>query len=56
MPDGSNLVLDWKQPDYTEVFAERMERLQRIRSGQVNLAALKIYYKDHIDEDRKSVV
>lgn len=50
MPDGSNLVLDWKQPDYTAVFAERMERLRRIRQGQVNLSTLKVYYKDHIDD------
>jgi len=40
---------DWKAPDYSPIFAERIERLMTIRadtSGET-LAALKVYYRDH---------
>lgn len=40
-------TLDWKCPDYTEVYQERAERLRRIREPGYDLAALKAYYKDH---------
>jgi phage terminase large subunit len=40
---------DFKNPDYTTVFADRIERLQRVRadkSGRV-LTLLRAYYRDH---------
>ena len=37
---------DWKKPDYAPVYAERVERLARIRDGSVNLQALKDFYAD----------
>lgn len=39
--------INWRHPDYTEVYAERAERLKRIREPGYDLAALKAYYKDH---------
>ena len=39
--------LNHKNPDYTEVYAERVSRLRRIRSGEINLADIKAYYADH---------
>lgn len=38
---------DFKEPDYKPVFAERMERLARIREPGFDLAALKEHYKHH---------
>lgn len=39
--------LDWKAPDYTPIFAKRLERLKRIRSERGLLPYLKRYYGDH---------
>lgn len=39
---------DFHEPDYIAVFKERMDRLRRIRSGEVDIRKLKAYYKDHI--------
>lgn len=35
---------DWKNPDYRPIFAERLERLQRIRADPSVLPALKLHY------------
>jgi phage terminase large subunit len=42
IPEGFN----WKRPDYEPVFAERAARLQAIRGGEIDLAALKAFYAD----------
>lgn len=39
---------DFKNPLYKPIFAKRAEMLQRIRSGEINLNALKLYYKNNI--------
>lgn len=39
---------NWKKPDYVSIFQQRIERLNKIRSGEVDLLRLKAYYKDHI--------
>lgn len=38
---------DFKNPDYTQVFEWRMERLQRIRANPEVLPALKAFYRDN---------
>ncbi|MEL5656480.1 TerL protein [Serratia ureilytica] len=38
---------DFKNPDYTQVFEWRMERLQRIRANPESLPIMKAFYKDH---------
>lgn len=38
---------DWKNPDYIAVFQARANRLRRIRAGDVNIEALKVYYREH---------
>lgn len=42
LPEG----FDWRSPDYTSVYVRRTEALQRIRSGEVDLKALKQYYAE----------
>lgn len=38
---------DWKNPDYVQVFAERIECLNRIRAEPKSLPLLKAYYREH---------
>ena len=38
---------DWRNPDYTRVFQQRVERLQRIRAKPAVLPDLKRYYANH---------
>jgi len=38
---------DWRNPDYVTIYAQRMERLQRIRSDPSLVPGLKRYYKEH---------
>lgn len=38
---------DFKSPDYVDVFRRRVDALNRIRSGAINIEALKAYYRDH---------
>lgn len=38
---------DWKNPDYAEVFAERVRRLNRIRAEPECIPDLKAYYRDN---------
>lgn len=38
---------DFKDPDYTQVFAYRAERLKRIRANPDKLPALKAFYRDN---------
>lgn len=43
------MTFDFRNPDYNEVFAERVERLQRIRADTTGelLKHLRVYYRDH---------
>lgn len=38
---------DFKKPDYDRVWIERAERLANLRSGGVDISALRAHYKDH---------
>lgn len=38
---------DWKNPDYSAIYAERIKRLQRIRSEPALLGPLKEHYAQH---------
>lgn len=38
---------DWKNPDYSKVYQERSERLQRLRKDKTLLQPLKEFYKEH---------
>lgn len=38
---------DWKRPDYAPIYAERVERLTRIREPGFDLGALKAHYAEH---------
>lgn len=38
---------DFRNPDYTRVFAWRIEKLKQIRNDPTILPALKVYYKEH---------
>jgi len=40
-------AFDFRNPDYSQVFEWRMERLARIRKDPSVLTALKAYYRDH---------
>lgn len=40
-------MIDFRQPDYTDIFRQRVERLQRIRANPDCLPSLKAYYRDH---------
>lgn len=40
-------MVDWNNPDYGPVFAERARRLEQIRKPGYDLKALKDYYRDH---------
>jgi phage terminase large subunit len=46
----SALSFDWKHPDYGAVYAQRTERLERIRAKPESLPALKAYYAEHIPQ------
>ena len=43
MPDGWN----WLRPDYTPIYMERMERLNRLRASPELLGPLKEFYKEN---------
>lgn len=38
---------DFRNPDYTEIFRQRVERLNKIRKNPDCLPALRTYYRDH---------
>jgi hypothetical protein len=38
--------IDWRQPDYDQVYAGRIERLERIRADESLLTSVKAYYAD----------
>ena len=42
--------IDWQRPDYAIIYRERAERLMRIRRGEVDLAALRVFYRDNIPQ------
>jgi hypothetical protein len=39
--------MDWKNPDYTTVFTERAERLQRLRDDPALVPAVRAWYAEH---------
>jgi phage terminase large subunit len=39
--------IDWKDPHYTEIYAERTARLERLRAHPEILPGLKDYYREH---------
>lgn len=39
--------IDWKNPDYAAVYAARLDRIKRIRAGDVDMAGLREFYKTH---------
>jgi hypothetical protein len=41
------MAVDWHHPDYATVYAERAERLKRLRADPSLLASIKAYYADH---------
>lgn len=41
------MAFDWRKPDYTAVFAERAERLQRLRADPDLLAAVCAHYRNN---------
>jgi hypothetical protein len=41
------MSMDWKNPDYLAITAERIERLRRIRANPAALPALRRFYADH---------
>lgn len=41
------MQFDWKNPDYTEVFRERVARIDRLRQNPASIPAIKAYYRDH---------
>jgi phage terminase large subunit len=45
MPLG--FPFDWKNPDYTPVYAARIERLKRLRAHPKDLPAIKVFYREH---------
>jgi hypothetical protein len=40
-------VIDWKSPDYAEVYRARSERIAKLRADPALLAGVREYYKDH---------
>ena len=42
-----NPDFDWRNPDYGQIFAARVERLRRIRAKPEMLQALRVFYKDN---------
>lgn len=46
----SEMPFDWRNPDYVSVFKKRAERLARLRADPSLLAAVKLYYRTHIDD------
>lgn len=42
------MTFDYKNPDYPAIYAERAERLKRIRANPQSIPALKLYYRDNI--------
>jgi len=42
------VIVDWLNPDYLPVWRARAERLAKLRADPAMLAAVKVYYRDHI--------
>jgi phage terminase large subunit len=40
-------MIDWKSPDYTQVYTERAKRLENLRANPEILPGLKAFYKTH---------
>ena len=40
-------VIDWKRPDYTQVWADRMARLSNLRASPNLVPGVRAYYKDN---------
>ena len=43
-----NQYFNFKEPNYKFVFAERIKRLNKIKSGEIDINLLKAYYKNNI--------
>src|ERR1700733_7433922 len=41
------IPFNWRQPVYLPVFAERVERLKRLRANPQHLATFRLFYRDH---------
>ena len=39
---------DWKHPDYTAVFKQRLDLYNQLRAHPERIPAMKLYYRDHI--------
>ena len=46
--------MDYKNPNYSEIFAQRAQMLAKLRADKTLLAAAKVHYKTAPWEDRKS--
>ena len=42
-----NPDFDWREPDYGKIFAQRVERIRRLRQKPEAIAALRVFYKDN---------
>lgn len=42
------MSFDYRNPDYARVFAERCERLNWLREDPSRVAAMRLYYRDHL--------
>ena len=42
-----NPDFDWREPDYGKIFAQRVERVRRLRQKPEAIAALRVFYKDN---------
>jgi len=45
-----SLEIDWRNPDYLPVWKARAERLARLREDPALLGAVRVYYRDHLDD------
>jgi len=43
----ASVLIDWKRPDYTEVWGERVKRLERLRADPAVLDGVRAYYREH---------
>lgn len=47
MTPGQAFDIDWKRPNYEAVWEARIDRIRRIRAGEVDMSALREFYKTH---------
>lgn len=44
------IEIDWQNPAYAPVFRQRAERLAKLRADPALLAAVRLYYRTHLDD------